>query len=624
VDPLQCTRPHDFSRYFAQSYIRRHTDNESLRLHFSYETCGNLNLYSTDASMRQTLERTASRDVLRISMPGDSSNHYSLVSQDPGVAGTGRDGAAIRFFASTAAEYGLNWTVVPISNESRASHPNSSFTACVHEVALNGTDLCVGNFWQTPARLLISTFTSQQDADRFRVVVFSHAEALSLNDVLGQAFRSPFAPFSKDMWIVLLVTVAWVGLTSYVLELDYGDCSKACNRSGRAKFGRSMFYSLHAFSSGGDFRQEPVKLSQHLNLLAFGFAILVTVTNYTAEVTTSAVVDRRTSSLNSFAEGIAQGKVFCGPDVIRNALMLRYPNLRQSQYLRYKTSWTTRMLEAMDAGICHAAIVTENAWDVSVGNGDHCETKKLLPETVFELGNSMPVREALQHQISWAFVTEQKKGVFAAMTDEAKAEFLEPAPAKCIAAAAGAVAETNSASLHVTAGGLFISLAVSTLLLLINLIDRLLKPIYQKNRGLAKQVEMVNMANFVETPETTRHGLGEHAIERLFERVDKMITARLGQDQSGRVAIVRVKKKKKVSVTQQHSLGQSHSEVPMESSPSLHCSPSKNAHEPARAAKISVEVFVDETETATAGSVEVLVDERETATAHRLQGSETV
>ena len=91
VDQRRCLRPNDHSRWFSAVRLER-DDGRADQLHFSYEACGNLNLYSNDESMRETLLRTASRGPLRISMPGDSSNRYSLVTASPGVQGTGRDG----------------------------------------------------------------------------------------------------------------------------------------------------------------------------------------------------------------------------------------------------------------------------------------------------------------------------------------------------------------------------------------------------------------------------------------------------------------------------------------------------------------------------------------------------
>ena len=50
--------------------------------------------------------------------------------------------------------------------------PESSFTACVHDVAINNTDMCLASFWVTPQRLLMTEFTVAISFDTFNLVVF--------------------------------------------------------------------------------------------------------------------------------------------------------------------------------------------------------------------------------------------------------------------------------------------------------------------------------------------------------------------------------------------------------------------------------------------------------------------
>ena len=45
-----------------------------------------------------------------------------------------------------------------ISNTSLSQY-SSSYSACVHDVAMNETDMCIGPFWLTSERQLMSPFT---------------------------------------------------------------------------------------------------------------------------------------------------------------------------------------------------------------------------------------------------------------------------------------------------------------------------------------------------------------------------------------------------------------------------------------------------------------------------------
>ena len=65
-----------------------------------------------------------------------------------------KTGSVVEFMKSIANEVGFTWEVVPVTTASKDRF-TSSFTACVHSVALNETDLCLGNFWLTGERMLI-------------------------------------------------------------------------------------------------------------------------------------------------------------------------------------------------------------------------------------------------------------------------------------------------------------------------------------------------------------------------------------------------------------------------------------------------------------------------------------
>lgn len=149
----------------------------------------------------------------------------------------------------------------------------------------------------------------------------------------------------------------------------------------------SVFWSAHSFSSGGDLRQSPSNALSKLNLLFFGFAILVTTTNYTAAVTSEAVIARE-AVLASFAAALSDDNRVCCPDVLLQPLTTRYGNVITNRCVPFNTSDTLGMLDAMDSGVCVATVTSINAWNVEKVNHGHCTTKHVLPETVFDIGNS--------------------------------------------------------------------------------------------------------------------------------------------------------------------------------------------------------------------------------------------
>ena len=127
-----------------------------------------------------TLTTLRNLGTIRISYPGDSGSGYTIVTRDDGS----KTGSVVEFVDFILREYDIEPTVVPISAASLAFSPKSSFTACVHEVVLGGTDLCVGNFWPTfERRSLGGTFTNALYMDQFRVVAFVDEQAASFSNL---------------------------------------------------------------------------------------------------------------------------------------------------------------------------------------------------------------------------------------------------------------------------------------------------------------------------------------------------------------------------------------------------------------------------------------------------------
>ena len=96
---------------------------------------------------------------IRVSFPGDSASQYTVVGSRNypdgseraglrkvpirgGLGGTNRSGSILAFMANIFDTNGIPWEEVPISQRSREVSPNSSFTACVHDVAIANTDVC--------------------------------------------------------------------------------------------------------------------------------------------------------------------------------------------------------------------------------------------------------------------------------------------------------------------------------------------------------------------------------------------------------------------------------------------------------------------------------------------------
>eukprot|EP01047_Picozoa_sp_COSAG01_P047214 COSAG01_NODE_4491_length_4978_cov_17.492109_1_plen_836_part_10 len=207
VNTSQCDRPYD-----QTDHAVRPADTVD-GLHHSYETCGNLNAY-TDEKHYAKLRGLH----LRVSMPGDSGSGYTLTTLPDGT----RAGSVVSFMKSVAQEASFTWEIVPIG-DSRSLF-SSSFTACVHAVALGATDLCIGNFWLTTQRMLIhSSFTSVLYDDEM-VLVVKATEDVNLWERIGVPFTSTLTPTA---WIAVLGTTLFMSFAMQIIEgKEVGDGAK--------------------------------------------------------------------------------------------------------------------------------------------------------------------------------------------------------------------------------------------------------------------------------------------------------------------------------------------------------------------------------------------------------------
>ena len=185
-----------------------------MKLMTSYETCGNVDTYSES----KVLEDINGKH-LRVTFPGDSSDGYTLLT-DPNDSSNklgsmrdlmlGADGVD-----GLADLHNFTWEVRPISDNSLKRY-SSSYTACVHEVALNETDMCIGAFWTTSERLLLTPFTTVIYSDSFYMVSFKDSKTDFLD-----TFLTPLAPFENDAWMWLCFVVLYMaGAVNLVQTFD--------------------------------------------------------------------------------------------------------------------------------------------------------------------------------------------------------------------------------------------------------------------------------------------------------------------------------------------------------------------------------------------------------------------
>ena len=206
VDPARCLHPHRASTgWFSETPE-----------YFSYETCGNLDDYADTKYVRELTGRS-----VRVTFPYNGPNgyiYYPAAGDERGAIGNMK-GAFAAFVSDIFKEFGMRAALVNLTDVSRVKFPDSSYTACVHDVALNVTDLCIGEFWPTPSRLLMVPFSPELYADQFYLVTTSDVSTPTFLAMLA----TPFAPFDLNVWLLIIAISLFVGLALFVVEVEHND-----------------------------------------------------------------------------------------------------------------------------------------------------------------------------------------------------------------------------------------------------------------------------------------------------------------------------------------------------------------------------------------------------------------
>ena len=392
-------------------------------LHFSYATCGNIDhRHSDHAAMLAS-------NVLRISFPG-SWDGASLVTvsegETPALPGTDRAGFMVSFAAHVFEKYNVSWEEVPMSAAASTAQPGSSYSACAYDVALNNTDMCIGDFWPTPERRRLGcTFTIPMVDETFQIIQpkESSSEEWTFVSVLG-SLRTIFEPFSSGVWTAVVLVLLLVVLTMTLIS--EGGTNEDVSREGEyvvqcaSRSADSVFAACLAMPEGAGRMNATSSWSSMLLVVGMAWAFLVLNTQYTAQVTTSAITTQY--AFRNLDEVIDKKLKIC---IFNPGYTQLSQIIPRGKHLIVPTG--DNQADAIDAGKCSVGVEGSLALDVVARSEHHCNTKTLLPYTVFSLPNSYAVRYEWEPAISWAVQLELTEGWMSHFEREAKEQWLSPA-----------------------------------------------------------------------------------------------------------------------------------------------------------------------------------------------------
>jgi len=373
--------------------------------HYSYAACGYLDDYSESKHARVLLGRS-----IRVSYPADSASGFTLVTR-----GGKKRGSFPTFMQGIFDRFNMTVEVVPVSEQSKERSPESIYTACVHEVALNRTDLCIGDFWSTSQRRLMAAFTSELYQDLFYVVA-----PITEENGLLEVMASPFRPFVPSVWLGIAGMTVVASLGMYVLERGKMFKEATCSRG----VSRSLYFGFQSMV-GASSSYEAKTLGGRILNLAFGFFIMIVIASYTANLASFLVAKASSSKIDSIEGGIKAGMKFCGVSQVQESLVSMEPQLR-NLYMPVRND--VEALTSLDKGICQLAILAKQNFENAQrrrGMDTHCN-KVAVGQALIAIGNAMPIRSDLQAPMSWAMTVQKSSGAYDVAAALAKRTYLEP------------------------------------------------------------------------------------------------------------------------------------------------------------------------------------------------------
>jgi len=403
---------------------------DNVSFFYSYETCGYINAYDTTA----LAEPIAGNQIVA----GAAAWAPWVISTPDAVTGKDVWGGPTYDFFIEALKVFQPYPVVNITGwatqASMDKFPESSYTACVHDVAVGNYDTCIADLWLTPSRNQLVTFLPAIRQDFMYLVV-----PVELRDVsFWSRIQRPFLPFSLGAWIGVAGFLCIMSFLLWLRNFFETGCEgdfKTVLRTNVVVFVRSLFFVWHDFllgQSSMDVETGPVR---QLFSLGLAFFILITLASYTASLASMLVVERgAVGTLSSIEDAIAREVPICAPSALLPIFAELY---KKGTFVPVDISQSARKLHA---GSCGAMILSQDVIDMLLGGKvreadceqvaqgsitaeeGRCETDHLgverndcnfirVGDLLWSVPLSFPISERLAHSVSFAVTRGLTQGM---------------------------------------------------------------------------------------------------------------------------------------------------------------------------------------------------------------------
>jgi hypothetical protein len=286
-----------------------------------------------------------------------------------------------------------------ISAPAKENFPNA-YTACVYDIALGSIDLCVGVCFDTPIRRNMRVpFSSTVYSETFHLVAPTGSK-----ENLGQMLWKPFSPFAPELWLCIIVVIAFAAIAQAAFEDS--PCALLVYREGEPVSVQKVIYESIASFLALSLTYSPETMSGRLFAIGYGFFILVCGASYTANLASMLIAQKDT--INTVDGALRLHWDICYYTGTQQSLLDRYPGLEQ---FGVPFQNMQDVPKALSNGTCQGAIMAPNWLRTEQAQGRLCDFQ-LAPEVVLSVPVGFWVSKRVEKAISWQVANETVGGLW--------------------------------------------------------------------------------------------------------------------------------------------------------------------------------------------------------------------
>jgi len=366
-------------------------------LSYSFETCGNLDYY-VQPHLRRFSNATRTLYAYGFGFKAEENPEANSVPLNMCLA----------FAAKALSQAGIDPQSVryrrELSNATRREF-SSTYTGCVHDVALGNLDVCLGDIWDTAQRRSFgrASFVRVSGEQIFLIGPKPNATETWL-DMLGK----PFAPFNWDVWCMVFAVVFATSVAMLMFEFHRKD-SDFADDSLFNSLCKSLYYAISSFVNQG-VAYTSVTLSGRIMAIGYGLFILICITSFTAETANFLISSSLRSQYNSVDDVLEAKLRICYSLGMQEMLEGRHPSMKQFG-VPIDAAAGSVFGELMTNGTCEYGIIGEQWMDDSWELGEFCNLQFIgTPILVLPIGYW--VSDDLRSLLGWSVAVESSAGTW--------------------------------------------------------------------------------------------------------------------------------------------------------------------------------------------------------------------